>query len=58
MNDQAELIAILKAPDELIRFLPIRVVLRKGEDGTLRGFVLDEPFFNKCPHLVEWYSVF
>lgn len=39
MSEQEELIAILKAPAALQRFLPIRVVLRKQEDGTLLGLV-------------------
>ena len=37
MRTQAELISILKTPAELLRYLPIRVVVRKGEDGVLKG---------------------
>lgn len=29
----------LKVPEKLVRYLPLRVVLRKGEDGTLTGLV-------------------
>jgi hypothetical protein len=34
---EATLFDVLKTPEALVRFLPIRVVLRKGEDGTLKG---------------------
>ena len=57
MSEQAELISILKAPAELIRFLPIRVVLRKDEDGTLLG-LCEESFSMSMEksHVRIWWS--
>ena len=37
MSEHEELISILKAPAELVRFLPMRVVLRKSDEGVIEG---------------------
>lgn len=39
MSEQEELITILKTPAALQRYLPIRVVLRKDENGNTLGLV-------------------
>ena len=37
MSEHEELMSILKAPAELVRFLPMRVVLRKSDEGVIEG---------------------
>lgn len=39
MNNEQQLFNILNMPAELVKYLPIRIVLRKSEDGTLKGLV-------------------
>ena len=54
---EATLFDVLKTPEALIRFLPIRVVLRKGEDGTLQG--LTEESFSmgwESKYIRIWWS--
>jgi hypothetical protein len=41
MKTEATVFDILKLPEGLVRFLPVRVLLRKGEDGTLEGYCED-----------------
>jgi len=57
MNDQAELISILKAPAELIRFLPIRIVMRKSQEGKLEGLCEESFSMGVYEHNVRiWWS--
>lgn len=39
MSDIDALAQVLKTPQALVRYLPIRVVLRKKDDGKLQGLV-------------------
>ena len=39
MSTIDQLAEVLKTPQALVRFLPIRIVLRKKEDGKLQGLV-------------------
>jgi hypothetical protein len=55
--NEATLFDTLKTPAELVRFLPIRVVLRKGEDGTLQGLCEDSFSMSMSQYNVRiWWS--
>jgi hypothetical protein len=57
VNNETTVFDILKTPAELVKFLPIRVVLRQGEDGTLQGIV--EHSFSMAPSPTDvriWWS--
>jgi hypothetical protein len=57
MNAEAQLFNIIKAPAELIRFMPIRVILRKGEDGTLHGLCEESFSMSTQPTKIRiWWS--
>jgi hypothetical protein len=57
MNQEAQLFDIIKTPAELIRFLPIRVVLRKGADGTMQGLCENSFSMSASPTNIRiWWS--
>lgn len=57
MSEQEEMFAILKTPAELQRFLPIRVVIRKGEDGVVQGLCEESFAMSMSPSNVRvWWS--
>lgn len=51
------LVKLLKAPPGLARFLPVRIVLRKDENGTLTGLCEDSFAMSTMPNFVRiWWS--
>mgnify|MGYP001769689429 CR=1 FL=1 len=57
MSDHAELISILKAPAELIRFMPMRIILRKNESGKIEGLCEESFSMGLYEHSVRiWWS--
>ena len=58
MIGQDEMLAILKTPTELLRYLPIRVVIRKDEDtGAWQGLCEESFAMSMSPSNVRiWWS--
>ncbi len=57
MNDTTNVFEVLKAPPGLARFLPMRIVLRKLDDGTYHGLCEDSFSMSTEPGIARiWWS--
>jgi hypothetical protein len=57
MSTIDQLADVLKTPQELVRFAPMRIVLRKGENGNLQGLCEDSFAMSMSDYNVRiWWS--
>ena len=57
MNTIDQLADVLKTPQELVRFAPMRIILRNGENGNLQGLCEDSFAMSMSDYNVRiWWS--
>lgn len=57
MTDIDKLAQVLKTPQALIKYLPMRIVMRKTEEGKLQGLCEDSFSMSMSDHSVRiWWS--